>query len=130
MDDYFVKWYPTLRDATLVGVCEPIQLILERFPKDWERWLRSTLPAMDSWTSLIIRERIRQFYQEHGRNVKVKQSQASSPMTKVKTRSAKNPTKSKQPYRKFYYRPRKDANVNHLTNVPTGVSDEEVYMVD
>ena len=48
MDDYFVKWYPTLRDAILVGVREPIRLILEQFPKDWERWLQSTLPLMET----------------------------------------------------------------------------------
>ena len=131
MDDYFIKWYPTLRDVMLVGVREPTRLILERFPKDWERWLRSRLRPMDSWTSPMICERIRQFYQEHGRNVKVKHGQATSSISKVKTKSAKNPNKSKQPYQKLYYKPRKDANVNHLTEAPTGGSDkEEVYMID
>ena len=87
---------------------------------------------MESWTSPLIRERIRQFYQEHGRNVKVRQQhQTAQPAVRVKIDNTKTPVEGGQQFRKFYFKPQKEAKVNHLTEAPTGGSDEEtVYMIN
>ena len=98
--------------TTLIGITDPIKAITRRFPSEWAGWIKAKGPIMGSWTSPCFQERVRDFYQEHGKNAKPR---PDSTTLKDRPESSKGNNNNKQPVRKFYMRHKKDAKVNHLS---------------